>query len=270
MDLVLDYYQNQTFTDSSLHVVDCGYHRCNPSHTYGPHVRDYYLIHFVLEGEGEYICRDKVYRLKQNMGFVIFPGDVTSYRADRLNPWFYYWVGFKGSEAERLIESCGLSKDNPVFECKEGARERITALFHQSKRMNWNEYELAGHLYLFFSTLFREKSKKNLENADGYLEKAIQYIHQNYMYDVEVKDIADHLFIHRSYLYRIFLSKLKESPSSYILNYRLGKAAHFLLLTDRKVTDVAVYSGFSNASMFCRAFKQKFGVSPLKYRKGKR
>ncbi|NLK17059.1 MAG: AraC family transcriptional regulator [Clostridiales bacterium] len=267
MGLLMDYYHSDALAAGSLHVVDCGYHRCDPSHTFGPCARDYFLIHFVLDGEGEYLYGGRAYRLGKDMGFVIFPDDVTTYRADAENPWFYYWVGFKGTEAERLLSSCGLTKEHPVFECREGAREAIMDIFHRSKEMNWNEYILTGCLYLFFAALQRQSRTMSLDASDLYLEKAVRYIHDNFMYDFKVEDIADHLFIHRSHLYRIFSLKLKQSPSDYILNFRLERAARLLLITCHKVTDIAGYCGFKNASQFCKAFKAKFGISPLCYRK---
>lgn len=269
MAILMDYYHSVCLDAGSLRVVDCGYHRCDPSHTYGPYARQYFLIHFVLEGRGEYLYGDRVFSLEKDMGFVIFPGDVTTYRADAENPWFYYWVGFNGSEAERLLLSCGLTRERPVFECPE-AREAITDIFHRSKEMNWNEYTLTGCLYHFFAALLRKSSSGTLDASDFYFEKAIRYIHDKFMYDFTVQDIADHLFIHRSHLYRVFLAKLNQSPSSYILNYRLGRAAQLLLMSGHKVTDIAGYCGFKDLSQFSKAFKEKFGLSPLSYRKERR
>ena len=44
-------------------------------------------------------------------------------------------------------------------------------------------------------------------------------------------------------------------------------AARLLQSSDSSVLNIAAEVGFDNLSYFNRAFKEKFGVTPLKYRK---
>lgn len=47
VDIMLE---NLSLTDINPYV--CGYHDCDPGHRYGPFIRDYYLLHFVVDGTG--------------------------------------------------------------------------------------------------------------------------------------------------------------------------------------------------------------------------
>lgn len=65
---------------------------------------------------------------------------------------------------------------------------------------------------------------------------------------------------------RDFLASMGCSPQQYTLNCRMQKAQQLLLLTDRKITDIALAVGYQDASGFNRCFREHFGVSPRQLR----
>ena len=65
---------------------------------------------------------------------------------------------------------------------------------------------------------------------------------------------------------RDFLAAMGCSPQQYTLNCRMQKAQRLLLLTDRKITDIALAVGYQDASGFNRCFREHFGVSPQQLR----
>jgi len=72
----------------------CGYEECVPGHFYGPAVRSYWLLHFVVSGKGRFKTPRGEYFLEKNDIFIIRPSDVTYYEADGDSPWSYIWIGF--------------------------------------------------------------------------------------------------------------------------------------------------------------------------------
>ena len=98
--------EDKGFVDFS--PCDAGKEDCMPSHRFGPHVRNYYLIHFVISGKGRYTTSRGEYTLGRGEAFLIKPGEVTVYEADAETPWTYVWVGFRGrlaSEFESVLSS---------------------------------------------------------------------------------------------------------------------------------------------------------------------
>ena len=62
MDKVIDIVlTNRKFED--INPLFCGTEACEPSHKYGPAVRRYYLLHYVLSGEGVFEGQDGVWRV---------------------------------------------------------------------------------------------------------------------------------------------------------------------------------------------------------------
>lgn len=57
-----------------------------------------------------------------------------------------------------------------------------------------------------------------------------------------------------------------KSPQSFLMNYRMTKAAELLMLTKLSVSEVGVSVGYSNQMHFSRAFKTIYRISPRQWR----
>lgn len=62
---------------SDIYTVFCGMQDCPPSYSFGPAVRNCYLLHLCLEGEGVFYSGEERYPIKQGQGFLIHPGKLT-------------------------------------------------------------------------------------------------------------------------------------------------------------------------------------------------
>ena len=65
---------------------------------------------------------------------------------------------------------------------------------------------------------------------------------------------------------KLFKDLTGMSFTAYLVNYRLEIAAKQLKETSLNIIDISTNCGFNNHSYFTRAFKKKYGMSPLKYR----
>lgn len=68
------------------------------------------------------------------------------------------------------------------------------------------------------------------------------------------------------HLERCFKASMQETPKSYYLGLRLQHARDLLRNTSLSVLDIAVEAGFSSRSSFSKAFRRRFGHSPLDHR----
>ena len=57
-----------------------------------------------------------------------------------------------------------------------------------------------------------------------------------------------------------------SSITRFVNNQRLNYAANILMNSNMSVLDICYDSGYENVSYFHKQFKEKFGVSPKKYR----
>lgn len=252
----------------SVSIYYCGREKCKPGHYFGPAVRPHYLIHFILNGKGIYQAGDKVYPVSKGEAFLILPNEITYYEADGEAPWEYAWAAFDGEESDGLLWSAGLKKDNlvcSIYRLEECRRylEKMTERFQQSGH---HEYELIGLFYLVFSTVAKTDYNERKAPEQGYLDKALSYIRQNYSYDINVSDIARYVGIDRTYLYKIFKKHKNISVKKYLIQYRMLESKDMINNTDYTMTEIALSCGFNDLPTFCRLFKQAEGMTPTQYR----
>ena len=64
----------QNYTDNvELSIFNCGHEFCQPGHTWGPGVRDHYLIHLVVAGRGVYQVGRAAFSLQEGALFQAKP-----------------------------------------------------------------------------------------------------------------------------------------------------------------------------------------------------
>ena len=254
-----------------LSVYECGKETCWKYHTAGPAVRDHYLIHYLADGEGEYTVEGRTYNLKKGDGFLICPSVKTYYKANPDNPYSYYWVGFHGISAKKLLSMAGLDENNLMFHYDKDGRieDCLSELVKASKEQITYEISMLGRLYVFLSILIQNNMTASdvTETGSEYLNKVIDYIQENYSNDVSVTEIAGYIGLSRSHLFRLFKSQLNLSPQEYIICYRLDKTRQLLRYSNLPISNVAYSCGFKDLAHFSRAFKRHFGCSPSQYRK---
>ena len=97
----------QNYTNNiELSIFNCGIERCAPGQTWGPGIRDHYLIHLVLSGKGVFEVSGRTWEVSAGDLFFARPSQLIRYTADEQQPWEYSWVGFNGACAHKLATPC--------------------------------------------------------------------------------------------------------------------------------------------------------------------
>ncbi len=267
-----DYIFSNDFTRNiDAMIYTCGYENCSPGHSYGPVMRNGYLIHYILEGSGIYKARGKLFRLKKDDAFLICPGELIYYKADEKTPWSYTWIGMQGIKIKSYLERTSLPEtlvfhydwDDRMKLCHEKMFEADKLPCSKDLMMNSIMYE-----YLFLlARKFPGKASVFPEKKNSYVEEALSFIESSYCDPITVQNIADHLTLNRSYLHRIFKSATGMSLQDYLLDYRIRQACILLRTTDLSIRAIAHSVSFADPLYFSRLFRQKKGASPSEYRK---
>lgn len=258
-------------SSKDLYLVSCGWEKCGATHSYGPAVRNYYMLHFILKGQGHYYLNNKHYKLNENQCFLTEPGIVTLYKAEPTNPWTYTWICFNGDYVPHLLKQSNLNTDNPIINlsCNQTIYEIIKEMLSYHQLTPANECYLQSKLYLIFAKLHEALqsvyNKVELNNS-FYVTKAIEYIEKNTFTNLSVNDIARYLNISRSHLYALFKQELNTSPQQFLTNAKIANARELLSKTKIPIYSVALSCGYKNAFAFSRAFKQVTNISPREYR----
>lgn len=147
-------------------------------------------------------------------------------------------------------------------------------VFAAQKNANLCEILTAELLLKIWRTLYentaiseRAPAASASAHTQAQLQIMMQFIHKNFSERITLADIAGCVSVSKSSALNIFKRYLHVSPVSYLVNYRLKRAAKLLTATDGSIDSIARDTGFESAGYFCRKFKELFGVTPGGYRR---
>lgn len=226
-----------------------GHEICEKKHKFGPHIRDYYLLHFCLKGKGVLIDKFGRHTIQRGELFIIRPGEITTYVADSNDPWEYSWIALEGMFADIF------NTDSSVysFPLEIGLSIRELSQNRISSPMIFISliYKLIYHIF-------------DEEKEDSAIpEKIKQYIDFNYMNNLSVSAISDYFGYERSYLYRIFKNYSGMGIKEYITKTQM-EHAQILLKKGYSVSNTSLAVGYNDQANFSKAYKKYFGEPPKK------
>ncbi len=84
---------------------------------------------------------------------------------------------------------------------------------------------------------------------------------------LSIDELADYVDISRRQLERLFRSHLNHTPTRYYVGLRLKAARRLLLQTEKSITEISIFCGFSSVGHFSKSYRDEFGLAPSSDRK---
>ena len=243
--------------------IDCGYQECAPSHSFGPAIRSYYLLHFVVSGKGIFETAGEKLTLSENDAFIIRPYEITYYEADARDPWTYIWIAFT---SDIPLPSAIMTKNkiHAPYLRSLFVDAFFTGAFDERDSSEAYDKYLCGAVWQMCGMLERDTSEGKSLTPD-HVKQAIAIIEYEYHTELTASSIAGRLHLNRTHFSEIFKVATGVPPSRYIRDIRMKKAAELLIKRKLSVTVTAVSVGYPDVFAFSRAFKSFYGVSPTEY-----
>lgn len=220
---------------------------------------------YVVKGSVKCLLNNTEYTLTEGDYGLCLPYEVHSYipQDDTL-----YWVGVFSEDYVRLFANHirGKQANGFVFKCPESTNNLL-----QSTLISENVpsiYVLKGCLYAVCDAFLHEvEFFENQGNKKTNISLIVQYISENHTKNITLKDIAKLLGYDYNYVSRFFHSTFNMSFTNFLNIYRLETAIKLLDETNKKITDIALESGFQSVRSFNNSFRLKFGISPSEYKR---
>lgn len=140
-------------------------------------------------------------------------------------------------------------------------------------------YSLANKMYAYqyygFEHMSRDrdngeterKHRTEAENYSEMIQKAKQYMEKNYNQEnMSLNAVSQYVGISPNYLSKIFHKELGISFVEYLVEIRMDHAKKLLRDTNKKMAEIGVEIGYSDANYFYSIFKKMEGCTPKKYR----
>ena len=99
------------------------------------------------------------------------------------------------------------------------------------------------------------------------MNAAVEYMSQHYDEPIEIAELAKVASLSVSQFERRFRTVFEQTPTRFLIRYRLTRASQMLMHSDDTISQIAQDVGFYDHSHFTREFKKLFGRAPGRYRR---
>ncbi len=161
-----------------------------------------------------------------------------------------------------------LSPANYIFKDSDGY-----ILFILEKMLDEYEKKQSGYYEILRCKLIeiilltmRKSSPENTVFSDSITEKMIDYAEKNLTEKNLLTSLSKMLNFSPSYLSRKFSSDTGTSFSKYIQKMRIEQSCRLLANTDKKISEIAALSGYSDMKFYNEIFKKTLGITPREFR----
>lgn len=224
------------------------------------------MVRYILSGRRIYQCRGRTFHLGEGEAFLICPGELIYYEADRKPPWIYTWIGMQGIKIKGYLERTSLV-ESLVFRYDEDPRLQSChkRLFEAEQKTQSRDLLMNSILYEYLFLLadkFPNKRPAGAEKRSNYVEEALNFMEGAFCNPITIQDIADHLCLNRSYLHRQFKAAMGVSVQDYLLDRRIRQACILLKNTDLPIQVVARSVSYQDALYFFQNISSEKGGQP--------
>lgn len=151
-EVIFSIFPSKNFIDLGLYQF--GWEHCEPSHSFGPAMRNHFLFHYVISGTGTLIAENS----KKNQ-FLILLKVVKASWFSKSNLHLYRrcsttlgicLIEFDGLRAKETVELSGLCVNSPVYKAKykDVAQTMKDEMLYIINHKDDSPFHLIGHLYL--------------------------------------------------------------------------------------------------------------------------
>ena len=93
-----------------------------------------------------------------------------------------------------------------------------------------------------------------------------KYIHENYMFDISMQDMARMMNYSEAYFCKLFKQCFHKNFISYLTEFRVAEAKKMLEEPTVNVKEIGKAVGYADSNYFAKVFKRITGQSPTEYR----
>lgn len=285
----MDYFEKRfNFVyPTELNMYYCGKRDRSENHSYGPAIRDHFLLVYIQEGEAILTCKGKPCLMLPGHILFMFPGEKIYYKVKEEFKWTILWIGVYGKLVYDFIAPLKITPSTPLFRCPD---PQLTQEILEQILIASSDDSLSGKLhslslvYSFFASLTKDVALKEKNSANHPLlpgndahdiiysssnttiREAENFIRFHYDSPITVKDVANSINLEQCYFTKLFKKETGITPKQKIIEYRINKACMLLKNTSLSISEISHCVGIDDPQYFARLFKKNTNLSPLAFR----
>ena len=280
MEYHLDYNFFKGKTVGKFIIIQAGRLLGNDKTYIPPHIQNnYYELTIINGGQGTITTNSVSTFVKKNDIYISLPTDIHEIKSSAEEPIEYDFFTFSAQD-EFYIEILN-NISNKIINPKNRiiTDNKIPFLVNQAIAELNNESNFANkilddiceliciYLLQIISTTKTKPDDYHLNRATKLCYKIMNYIDNNIYNIKKLEELAELTNYNYSYISALFKKTVGKTIAEYYNNKKLFTAKLLLEENKLKGVEIAELLNFSSYFSFSRAFKEKFNVSPQKYRK---
>jgi len=264
-----------------MNPIKCIYHRPIGKKYVVPHWHEAIEIDYIVKGNpGETVIDNQKYQLEEGDIFVINSRLIHSFDTmitpdQRILTLLidYKWLShcLPKTMQNKNFELIKTPKKASQMAAFKSLKDLINNMmeFHCQDTSEVVQLDQLSAAVQFISVLVRNfTADKEVEpEIPSIISKLIVEFHNQYSDDIQLSDVAKKYNYSYAYFSKLFKKYLGVSPKRYLTLLRVQKASELIDGTDEKLAQIAIDTGFPDEKSFYTAFREKYGQTPLEYRK---
>lgn len=234
-----------------------------------------YQILYCTEGSGIFKTEGKEYKICKGDAFFFRPYVPHEYRPVK-SPWKTKWITYSGTSAESIADYLGFGKTDVFTVKKLNDLDMLTTSIYEMCESDVSDKEIKISWMLYKIIIKLGACRSNIPQNGGMTQKekfqklapVIELMKNECSADLSLEVMADEIGVTPNHLCRLFNQVYGVTPIKYLTQLRINTAKNFLCSqNEMKIGDIALKTGFHDASYFCSVFKKNEGMTPEEFRR---
>lgn len=241
------------------------------------HAHDYWEFFIILSGKTKHITETNTQILTSGIGCLVHPWDKHRF-ASVSNDYMQINIMSTDEHLRRLLETIDntlydtiVSVDHPIYyEIPADTLNDLMTTIHLLQTIESEDLKTyTGLLNIVWMDLIKTICRNDLHanyNYPEWLNAFIRKIREPENISRPIAELCSLTYFSYSHLTRLFKQYTGKTLNEYLTNLRLNYSAMLLRTTDMNVLEIASRAGYDSLSYFIRIFKNRFQITPKKYR----
>lgn len=272
------YYMKPRYLER-LTLIQMGERFCGAEAGYPEHEQICYEITYVYNGTAVNTIDGKPFRMPEGTFNFSYPSQRHSIFADK-SDMRYFFLGFVIDASHPLFsEFKEIEKKNePVYavDAFHTHTAFLDAILNLETENRLSDFVLINCINQILCNFLRSyyREPNYVLKYDGATEiilfNMLSYLDENFLGFKNLDPLSEKLGYSPSHLSHVFSATMRKSPTAYVVNKKLEYAAQLLRENNVSPTEIAELIGYDSIHSFSKAFKKKYGVSPIHYKNEKK
>ena len=232
----------------------------NPDYEIISESRDYCVLEFVLEGEGEVLLGEQWQTVQKGDTYILLQGEKHAYRANPQNPFKKIWINYSAHYFSALAAAYGVKSGVYKADVLQYF-QKLYELFKQERKENI-EYVIADYAYQILKTV----ATANHREKNVFAQKIKNALNGCVYKKTNMEEISQKLFSSKSNIIRVFKAEYGVTPYEYLLDMKIASAKLMLSNSQMTIKEIADRLCILDEHYFSTLFLKRTGMRPKDYR----